>query len=257
MLQTTLEGRYVLDVKIEQSISIIQDVLKRSKNIPLFVMFSGGKDSLLLLDLVQRTTDNFLCCYMSTGIEFPEVLESNIKYCENLGLELCVSFPKDHKGNFFDRIKKFKRFPNIKATWCSRDLKIRPLNKILRKRFGKYSKFYKLNGVRMYESTRRTAMHKNTPKKVFMIPDYDVQHAFMVFPILMWTTEERNQYLKLRELRPPTRALYKKYSISGCYWCPFYQPSIYEQILKDFPNLYDEFIEWELKLDMPSVQGHV
>jgi 3'-phosphoadenosine 5'-phosphosulfate sulfotransferase (PAPS reductase)/FAD synthetase len=42
---------------------------------PLIVNFSGGKDSMVLLDLVRQTTDKYVCFYMVSGIEFAEAID--------------------------------------------------------------------------------------------------------------------------------------------------------------------------------------
>ena len=54
----------------------------------------------------------------------------------------------------------------------------------------------------------------------------------------------------------PTSGLYKEFGVTGCSWCPFYQPDIYRRILKRMPNLYDRIIELENELNLPSVSGY-
>lgn len=253
--QITLQREKVLDLRIRESLTIIKEAVKKSALIPLIINFSGGKDSLTMLDLVQKVTDNFICCYMATGIDLPGAKEFAVESCRRFKRKILVSTPFDYKGDFFQRLAQFRHFPGIMTTWCSRDLKIRPQKKMLTKLYGKVH-FYKLIGVRRYESSRRRKIHVTTPRKGFMLPDYDVANDIMVFPILNWTNEDVKQYLEINKIRVPANPLYKKYGVSGCYWCPFYQPSIYRRIIKQHPNLYDKFIEWETKLNMPSVSGY-
>lgn len=253
--QVTLEKETVLELRIRESLSIIENAVKKSALVPLIINFSGGKDSLTMLDLVQKVTDNFICCYMTTGIDFPEAKQFAIDSCRRFKRKLLVSFPSEHKGDFFQRLAQFRKFPTIKATWCSRDLKFRPQKKMLTRLYGKL-RFFKLNGVRRFESSRRRKMHISTPRQGFMLPDYDVSKDIMVFPILNWSNEDVKQYLELNKIRVPTNPLYEKYGVSGCYWCPFYQPSIYRRIMKQHLSLYDRFIEWETLLNAPSVSGY-
>ncbi|MFX0132080.1 MAG: phosphoadenosine phosphosulfate reductase family protein [Candidatus Hodarchaeota archaeon] len=242
----------MLSFKINETMRIIRKAKKESGNIPIILNFSGGKDSLLLLNLVKKVTDDFICFYCVTKIEFPETVESVKETAKELEIPLLFSYPNDHKGSFFKRLKQFRYFPLIKNTWCSRDLKWRPQKKVLMRFFGNKT-FYKLNAVRKYESVRRTHIyHKNN---VFFWKDYDVSKDLMVFPILNWTTNERDNYLLKNKIKIRTNPLYKKYKVSGCYWCPFYQASIYRRILSDFPNLYDKVIDWEIRLNKPSVSG--
>ena len=217
---------------------------------PIVVNFSGGKDSMSMLGLVLEITENVIPFYMKTGIDFPEAVDFARESASKLGKELVISEPSDHLGGFFDRIVHFG-FPNLQATWCNRDLKVRPQMKVLNREFGR-GVYYKMVGVRKYESSRRKKMHRaNRP----IVEDYNTGRDFLVYPILQWTSRDVARYLREKGL--PTSGLYKKYGVSGCYWCPYYQASIYRAVLKDFPHLYDEFIEWEERLDKPSVNGHI
>lgn len=68
-----------------------------------------------------------------------------------------------------------------------------------------------------------------------------------------------NPYLVTDPLLPAglsKRSLYRRYGVSGCYWCPFYQPDIYRRVLRDQPNIYDPFIECEGKYGA-SVSGYI
>jgi phosphoadenosine phosphosulfate reductase len=251
----TLDVGPLLDYRIKQSQAIIDNALRRSALVPLIVNFSGGKDSLVLLDLVQQVTDRFICMYMKTGIEFSENIQFVTETADSLQVKLLVSTPADYKGGFFERLETFGYWPTIKKTWCSRDLKFRAQKKLLNRMYGK-TKLFKLNGVRASESARRTKMHRNTPKTDFMKPDWDVHGDVLVYPILNWTDENISDYLKINKIRVKKNPLYAKYGVSGCYWCPFYQASIYEKIAKQCPRLYDKFIEWEKKLNEPSVNGY-
>lgn len=198
---------------------------------------------------VKGYLPNIACIFMATGIEFPEAIEFARSSANNLGFDLQISTPDMHLGGLFDRLEHFG-WPTIKRTWCSRDLKIRPQNKLLRRLYGK-GEYYKMVGVRKFESSRRKKMH--TANR-FIVPDYNTSHDYMVYPILQWSSSDVLRYLEMKKL--PTSGLYHKYTVSGCYWCPFYQPSIYKSIMRDMPDLYDEFISWEIKLNSPSVNGH-
>ena len=255
--QQTLEGELLLDCRIRQSTEIIENILKKTTN-PLIVNFSGGKDSLVLLNLAHKVTDNLVPFFMRTDIDFPEIVPFVQKACEQSGLakELMFSSPSDYKGGFFKRLKRIGYFPTVQSNtlWCNRDLKVRPQHKVLSRRFGKSTTFFKLNGVRKAESSRRKKIHSNN---AFVQKDYQVGHSFMVFPLLNWTNEDILAYIQKNKLQVTTKSLYQKFGVSGCYWCPFYQPSIYRRILKEYPNLYDKFIEWEEKLSLPSVSNFI
>lgn len=235
--------------RIEESKGIIRNTLERSDK-PLVVQFSGGKDSMVMVGLVREVTDRFVCSYMATGIDFPEARLFAEQSAKALGVVLLVSTPQDHLGDFFERLSKFEKFPTVRETWCNRDLKVRPQQKMLNRIYGR-GDIYKLVGVRRFESVRRQSIYKQGE---FVRPDNNVGGAYNTYPILHWTSADVRNYLMLKKL--PTSGLYKKYGVSGCYWCPFYQPSIYRRILKDVPDLYDRIIEWEGVIG-PSVSNYI
>ena len=61
-----------LDRKIQISQTrIIEWIQKNNKNV--FVSFSGGKDSTVLLDIVRRIDQDVPALFVNTGLEFPEI----------------------------------------------------------------------------------------------------------------------------------------------------------------------------------------
>ncbi len=246
-----VDGHF-LDERLDEARKVIKKVAELSSK-PLVIQFSGGKDSMALLDLVRGVTHWFVCAYMATGTELPGVVNFVRDYCKEQGIKLLVSNPSMHKGNLFKRIERFQRFPLVEQTWCCRDLKLRPQKKLLIETFGKGT-YYKLEGVRRFESTRRRyiyAAYANDP----MREDGEFKGSYEVFPILNWTDDDVKNYLALRGLIVMKQ--YADFKVSGCSWCPFYGPDIYYTVLQKMPEWYDRFIALEEKLQMPSVLGEV
>ncbi len=240
-----------LTERLEESRRVIKEITEKSE-LPLFVQFSGGRDSMAMVGLVQEVTDRFICCYMATGLEFKGYIPFIKETCQKLGVRLLISNPGMHKGNLYKRVRQFKGFPGIIATWCCRDLKLRPQKKMLIKEFGKGT-FYKLEGIRLHESTRRRYIYAEYTGTSYR-EDAEFRGSFEVFPIINWTDRDVLNYLTMKGL--PTSGLYKEFGVTGCSWCPFYQPDIYRRILKRMPNLYDRIIELENELNLPSVSGY-
>jgi 3'-phosphoadenosine 5'-phosphosulfate sulfotransferase (PAPS reductase)/FAD synthetase len=188
---------------------------------------------------------------MVSGIEFQECIDFVVDVCRKFGWKLMFSHPEIYKGTFFDRLERFQYWPTIRKLWCQRDLKVRPQHLTLVRDFGEGS-YYKLNGVRRHESTRRKFLYDND---VFIRRDTNCGGVdYEVFPILRWSDQDIINYLRIAGL--PTSGLYKRFVVSGCYWCPWYQADIYYGIAKELPNLYDPMIAWESKIG-PSVNGHI
>lgn len=243
-----------LKERMAESREVILEISQKSK-LPLFIQFSGGNDSLAMLGLVKDVTDNFVCTYMATGLEFKGVIPFVKNTCKTLGVELLISNPSMHKGNLFKRIEKFNSFPGLIATWCCRDLKLRPQRKMLQSLYGKENVFYKLEGIRLSESIRRRYIYKDYTSNPIR-EDSEFIGSYEVFPIINWTDDDVENYLNLKGLSSMLH--YKKYGVSGCSFCPFYGPEIYRRIYKIHPNLplYNRVIYWENILEQPSVSGY-
>ena len=72
------------DLKIMQSWSLEQKIMRTQTRIieycmrynnKVYISFSGGKDSTVLLDLVRRVNPNIPAVFIDTGLEYPEIRE--------------------------------------------------------------------------------------------------------------------------------------------------------------------------------------
>lgn len=251
-----------LQEKVEEATRVIKDCAAKSDK-PLIIQFSGGNDSMTLLQLVRDAgVTNFCCGYMATGTELPGVVNFVRDYCEQNGIPILVSNPGMHKGNLFHRIEQFKSFPNLgtfegggKRLWCCRDLKLRPQKKLIVRTYGKGT-YYRLEGIRRFESSRRKAIYREYAD-TFMRPDDEFKGSFEVYPILNWSDSDVKRYIEMKHL--PVMKLYKDFGVSGCSWCPFYDADLYLGVLRKMPdwNVYTRIIEMEKKLNIPSVMGGI
>ena len=67
-----------LDLKIEKSILRIKEFY-RARDGDVYISFSGGKDSTVLLDLVKGIYPDVPAVFIDTGLEYPELREFAIK----------------------------------------------------------------------------------------------------------------------------------------------------------------------------------
>ncbi len=250
-----------LEDLIKQSIRFIQECSAKSK-VPLIIQYSGGRDSQTVLQLVREAgVTNYVCAFMATGTELPGVVTAVREFCKSQNITLLVSNPGMHKGNLFKRIEQFKSFPNLgtfegggQRLWCCRDLKLRPQKKLLVATFGKGNSFYRLEGIRRFESERRKNIYAEYAESMIR-PDDELANSYEVFPILSWTDSDVLHFIEMRHL--PTLSMYKDFGVSGCSWCPFYPSGLYYNILQKMPNwiIYSRIIDLEIKLNQPSVHG--
>lgn len=178
------------------------------------VAFSGGKDSIVLLDLVKKTlpVHSYIVCFADTGMEFPDtydLIEKVKKECKEKSISFFTSSSK------FKPLESWKLIapPSRTIRWCCSIHKSTPQTLLLREITQK--KDYKglvYVGVRRAESSIRSEYVYETPNaKQFG------QIAF--YPILEWTSAEVWLYIYANKL--PINLAYKKgLARVGCICCP-------------------------------------
>lgn len=239
-----------LQNRIDEAKKVIVQAYKKS-NKPLICNFSGGKDSAALLSLVLEVTDNVEALFMASGIDLPHSLEHVQKEIKNYDIPLHITDPvKHYQGDFAYWVKKIGYFPATSYYWCSTRLKLRPARAYLRSLHG-YSALFKLNGVRRFESSRRKKIYPTT--RGFIIPDDEHSGSFIVMPLLNWRSADVKEYLALKGIT--INQNYKTCGVSGCKYCPFYQPFLYQKINKTYPGIYDDIILIEKEIRKPAVVG--
>jgi 3'-phosphoadenosine 5'-phosphosulfate sulfotransferase (PAPS reductase)/FAD synthetase len=239
---------------LEQSLDIIREANERAKEAetPLFINFSGGKDSSVLILLAQRLNIKTELIYMISRLELPGTIDFVKGQAARFDLPLHMIDPvKEYMGDFPYWVRRFNYFPGRQYTYCSSRLKLRPARAYLRKIYGR-KHVYKMNGVRKSESSRRQKIYADKP---YIYPDYEASGHFLVEPIRNWKGEEVVEFLAENNFE--VQKLYGEVGVSGCAYCPFYQVEIYQRILNIYPTIYDEIIQLEDEIKKPSVNGGI
>ena len=176
----------------QRSISIIREFEPAEG---YWLAFSGGKDSVVLYDLTERSGVKFDAHYNFTGIDPPELVRFIRDNYPDVGFER-------PKMSFWEGIGYQKGLPGRNKRWCCRELK---------ERGGERRRV--LTGVRAAESHSRSRYHiiqqcKRRKSKT------------LVNPMLSWPTEDIWEYIKRRNL--PYCSLYDEgFKRLGCVFCPF------------------------------------
>lgn len=203
--------------------SLTLDTIKRVYNtylqfknkVDIFhVSYSGGKDSEVALDIVQRAIphNDFIVVFGDTGMEFPDTYESvNIakERCEQNGINFLIA--RSHMLP----CESWKLFgpPSSTVRWCCSVHKTTPQLLTIRKYLGKtYFTEMAFVGVRADESVRRSG---------YDYVSYGTKHKgqYSCNPILLWNSAEVYLYIFANKLH--LNEAYKRGNTrAGCLVCP-------------------------------------
>jgi len=168
-----------------------------------YVCFSGGKDSIVVLDLVQKAGVQHDIHMNLTSVDPPELL----KFIRQYYPECQMHRPEK---SMFQLILKHQMPPTRLARYCCR---------LLKEQSG--SDRVKITGIRWEESSRRKlrdAWEKNDN-------GYD---DYILNPIINWASDEIWEYIKSNKL--PYPSLYDEgFHRIGCIGCPMADRQRYRQ----------------------------
>ena len=226
--------------------ALVQDTIKKVFNIYIsyrkkvdifYVAFSGGKDSVVALDIVQRALphNEFKVVFGNTDMEFPtttELVQKLSRKCSDEGiefLEAASNMTSKESWNIFGP-------PARKVRWCCTVHKTAPVINMLSDKFanGKL-RCVMITGVRGDESVSRSGYDEMSMGKKMA-----GQYSF--HPILEWSSAEIYFYIYSQGLLLNDAYKYG-FNRVGCIMCPNSSEK-HEYIKRQcFPELVDEYCE--------------
>lgn len=206
----------LMETLVQETIQKVYNTYQTYKNkIDVFhLSFSGGKDSEVLLSLVQRSLphNKFVVIFGDTEMEFPDTYTA-VKNAKHLCISQNIEFHIAKSD--FNPLKSWKIFgpPSSTIRWCCSVHKTTPQLLMLRNIVGKDNLTeMAFVGVRADESIRRSAydyISKGTKHK----------GQYSCNPILEWSSAEVYLYIFMNNLY--LNECYKKgNNRAGCLVCP-------------------------------------
>lgn len=183
---------------VADTFNILNQVSRISRN--WFVAYSGGKDSTVLLDLVVRYMERHggiraTVVYNDVLLDPPPLYQwvYDVLQAVSGKLDTYVIVPKqDFLQYVFE--KKYG-FPGFFFTWCTTELKRKPLSRFANQMGLHEKKWIKLTGVRLDESlSRRRAIEKRRHRNAVFLQRS--RRGFIdAAPLINWSLGDIKNYL--------------------------------------------------------------
>ena len=217
--------------------SFIYETNMYFNELPL-LYFSGGKESMVMLSLLERLKIKANVITVAGGVEFPEdynFMKKCVKKIEHNN-DLNMYFYQEDGKSIMNEIQEKGRL-TIDDPWCrvkyKRELKIKAVRDI----YGK-KEFVAYEGSRWYENDFR----RRHPK-IQILKDYPYQ--LWAHPIAEWTYMDVWIYL-LENKISINPMYYKGYQRTTCWMCPIVNPFHLLCSKKQYPNLWEQIKECEI-----------
>lgn len=193
------------------------------------VSYSGGKDSLVALDITLKAGLEPELLFNDTGLELPPTLDNVGRVANLYGLKVVEA----SAGDLFWKGLDVFGPPAKDYRWCCKVVKMAPIGRVYRARYPDGSLV--IIGQRGYESVARSRSGKVWRNR--WLPS-----ALNIAPIQEW--DQLSVWIYLLTRRLPVNELYfRGFDRLGCYLCPAGNVAEYFMVNKFFPELWRKWLE--------------
>ncbi len=221
---------------VKDAVNTIRGIANQKdfRDSPVYVSFSGGKDSLATLDITRSALKNVKVFFANTGIEFPETVEFLRQFCRKNSVEL---IEVNANEAFWENLPIFGP-PAKDFRWCCKVCKLAPINIVMEECTRQGRKCLTIDGKRKYESFSRARI---SPKE----ENPFIPGQVSVFPIRNWRAIEVWLYIYYRKLE--YNPLYDLgFERVGCWLCPAELSAEYYRFKELHPELFARWNEYLL-----------
>lgn len=224
----------------ERSIKLIKRIYGDLK-LPVIVSYSGGKDSLVSLDLVLKSIGGADVLFNDTDLELPETIVNVNEVTERYGLKLVEA---SAQNAFWRNIDLFGP-PGKDYRWCCKLAKLIPIAKVAKQRW--CAGALNIVGQRAFESIDRA-------KSPVVWRNKWIPHLVTATPIQDWN--QLAVWLYIYRCGLPYNRLYDEgFERLGCYLCPSSYLAEFIEVERKYPDLWGRWLskldEWRIKLNQP------
>jgi 3'-phosphoadenosine 5'-phosphosulfate sulfotransferase (PAPS reductase)/FAD synthetase len=223
--------RYMVkDYSLDECIDITFQIYNYAQNkypntVKKLLMFSGGNDSLVMLDVLKDHIDSVV--HINTGIGIAKTRDFVRKTCNNYNLDLIEETP-DPENSYVELIKRYG-FPGPgQHRLMYARLKERQIRSVNRKFVtnGRKQRVQFFTGVRVDESSRRWKTSDEIHREGSFV---------WISPLIHWSNENMAEYKKTRNL--PLNEVSINLHMSGeCLCGSFAKKDEFEQIKFFYPE---------------------
>lgn len=233
----------LIDALAKEATAFIEDVCERDDSLPL-IYFSGGKESMVVLDLFRKAGVKAQLLFAGTGMDFPEDASFIQEYAQKLQSDV-----RDNElfqlhvepGDTPRALELFKKHGNLGLgnMWCRSELKYpirnRAVNKVMP------------NGVTVaFEGSRwyETDFRRSHPRvnNVTNIKGYDRSRQTWAHAVADWNGFDIWGYIYKENLA--VNPLYERgFQRTTCWSCPLVNPYHLAQSKKHHPELWETIDE--------------
>lgn len=229
----------------------------------VLVSYSGGKDSQasLLFSVEKFGSNNIEAVFCDTGWEHPLTYSHIRSTCESLQVKLTIVRSSKYSG-FLDLARQKKRFPSVRARFCTSELKSIPFIDYV---LSVNDNVLIVQGIRSSESARRSHMNKqcrffkyyfepyNSKGRTHSYRKADVQYFCSKYsddvlrPVFDFSSQEVIDYIISHGQKP--NPLYSQgFRRVGCFPCVFSGHKEIFEIIRRYPSVYSNIIDYESEI---------
>lgn len=220
---------------------VSRDMLQLMTKLEPYVLYSGGKDSLVALHITVKLAETIGRHVYAVHVDTTAATPGNREYvehsCKELGVELIVLKPK---VDYFTLVEKWG-FPVMTRRWCKRYLKVFPVRDYLRDK--DREKLILLDGVRAQESWMKRSIQNQTVEKPWRT-HHEILKCQVIHPVYDWSLDAISEYIETNQLEE--NPLYEIYGRAFDCWCTvFKSPADLATLAIKNPQYFHRLVELE------------